>query len=397
MIDKMVIGKVEAFYTKDFSKIEQDEMLSKAISLSKKKNINALIVIDNKDNYKGIISRDRILITKLDPSKTKIKKVMLPAPKVDIHDSLSEAARLMIENEVRILPVYGGEKLFGIIANEDIIHQVVLNNWGNINAENIMTHKLFTLNKNESVGTALDLMREKGIKHIPIIDDSNKLVGIISSNDIVDYIYRRKHRQKVGERVGEKGSVINNPLKGIMVTSLITSEPNDSIREISEKMHKFDVESIIIEKKEKPIGIVTKRDFLEPISQMERENLRLTVQFSIQNFKINKRQRKHIMKDFNSFAEKFAKKLEIGTLFVYIKPQGVSGPGSKRTRLFHCRLKLRARKATFYSSAEGLAVEQAFQIALNKLDKQILRSKLFEKEQKFAREYLESVGIKPPE
>jgi CBS domain-containing protein/ribosome-associated translation inhibitor RaiA len=393
---KMESGKVKEIYKKNFSKIEQDETLSKSLSLIKNNNINALIVIDNKDNYKGIISRDRLLITKLDPSKTKIKKLVLPAPKIEVHTSLSEAARLMIESEVRVLPVFGGEKLFGIIADEDIIHQAVLDNWGDVDAENIMTHKLFTLNQNESVGTALDLMRDKGIKHIPLIDDSNILVGIISSNDIVEYIYRPKNRQTLGERAGEKGSVLNNPLKGIMITSLITSSPNDSIREISDKMHKFDVESIILEKKGRPIGIITKRDFLEPISQMERKNLRLTVQFSIQNFTINETQRKHIMKDFNSFAEKFAKKLEIGTLFAYIKPQGVSGPGSKRTRLFHCRLKLRARKATFYSSAEGLEIEQAFQIALNKLDKQILRSRVFEKEQKFAREYLERVGIKPP-
>lgn len=134
--------------------------------------------------------------------------------------------------------------------------------------------------------------------------------------------------------------------------------------------------------------MVTKRDFLEPIAQMEMARRRLTVQFSAKDVKINEVQRHFIMDDFKSFASRYKETLEAGTLFVYMKTHGTNYKGDQ---LVHCRLQLRTRKGSFFSSSEGYGVEATFQAALDKLDKQILRSQEFEHDSESARTYFRRI------
>jgi len=87
------------------------------------------------------------------------------------------------------------------------------------------------------------------------------------------------------------------------------------------------------------------------------------------------------MDDFESFARMYKETLEAGVLFVYMKTHGTNYKGDQ---LIHCRLQLRTRKGFFFSSSEGWSVEQTFRAALDRLKKQILRSKEFEYNPKFA-------------
>jgi hypothetical protein len=50
------------------------------------------------------------------------------------------------------------------------------------------------------------------------------------------------------------------------------------------------------------------------------------------------------------------------------------GSNYKGDQLIHCRLQLRSRIGAFYSTSEGWDVEQTFRIALDRLERQILRS-----------------------
>jgi hypothetical protein len=150
-------------------------------------------------------------------------------------------------------------------------------------------------------------------------------------------------------------------------------------------MHRFDISSLVVIRKRKPVGILTKRDFLEPIAQMEKPIRRLTVQFSVKDVEIDGIQRGFIMDDFESFTRRYGKTLESGTIFVYMKTHGTNYKGDQ---LVHCRLQLRTVKGSFFSSGEGFGVEQTFHVALNRLESQILSSKEPQYDREFARAYL---------
>jgi len=381
----MVSRIVKDVFSKGFASVREDDTLSSCLSLFKEEMPPVLVVLDSEGKYKGVISRRWLIRSRLDPSVTKVNTLMRPAPAVALHDSLSKAARLMIESEIRQLPVYSGEKLLGFVTDEDIIHGTVMDKWGNSTAEEIMTKKPFVVEEDESVGAVLSLFREHGISHAPVVSDG-KLVGMISIHDIIVHIFQPRQRQTVGEIVGEKVPVLGIPVKGIMAKPVITILPETKLKDAAKKMHKFDISSLVVVRKRRPVGIVTKRDFLETIAQMEMVRRRLTVQFSVKDVKINETQRGFIMDDFKSFARKYKETLEAGTLFVYLKTHGTNYKGDQ---LVHCRLQLRTRKGSFFSSSEGWGVEQTFRMALDRLDSQILRSK--EHEPEFAKTYLRRI------
>jgi predicted transcriptional regulator len=352
-----VVKIVEDVFSKGFLEVHENDTLSSCLSLFKEETPPVLAVLDSKGRYKGVISRKWIIRSSLDASVTKVKTLMRPAPAVTLHDSLSKVAKLMIESEIRQLPVYSGEKLLGFITDEEVIHGAVMERWGNTPVEEIMTKKPYVIEEDESLGAVLSLFRSEGISHVPIVK-YGKLAGMVSIYDIIENVFQPRQVQRIGERVGEKVPVLSLPAKGIMVKPVVTVLPETKLRDAEEQMHKFNISSLVIVSKGRPVGIITKRDFLEPLAQMEKPVQKLTVQFSVK---------------------------ESGTLFVYMKTHGTNFKGDQ---LIHCRLQFRTRKGSFFSSGEGWGVEQTFRLALDRLEDQIVKSTELSYDREFAKGYL---------
>ena len=382
-----MVSSVKDAFSEDVVRIHENDMLSRCLALLKEQSLPGLIVVDNKGKYKGVIARRWIVRSRLDPAKTKVKKLMRRAPTVKLHDSLNRAARLMIEGEVRQLPVYSGEKLVGFVTSESVIHRAVMEKWGETAISAIMTKEVFVLEEDESVGTALGLFREKGISHVPVTREG-KLAGIVSVHDMIEHIFRPTQRRTRGDVVGEKIPVLSIPVKGIMSKPVITVPPDATLSDAEKRMHEFNISSLVIAKKQRAEGIVTKKDFLEPIAQLEKGKKGLTVHFSVKDVEIDEFKKGFMMADFESFARKYTEALDFGTLFVYMKTHGTNYKGGQ---LIHCRLQLRSAQDSFFSSSEGWGVEQTFRLALDRLERKILKSKELESNPKFAKHYLRRI------
>ncbi len=383
---------VKDVFSKEFSTVKENDTLSKCLELFKKEAPPVLSVVDEKGKYVGVIALRWIVRARLNPSATKVKSLMRAAPKIDPDVSLSKAAKLMIQSGVRQLPVFEKEKLRGFVTDETIIHGAVTEEWGNTTIEQIMTKAPYTIETTRSVGAVLSLFREHNISHVPVVE-KGKLVGIISTQDIIEHIFQPNQRQTLGDIKGEKIQVLSIPAKGIMTTPVVTVAPETPLKEAETKMHKFNVHSLAVVSKERLVGIVTKLDFLEPISTMEDIDRRLTVQFAIKGMEIDESARSFMMAEFDGFTRKYKNLLESGTLFVYMKTHGANHKGQP---LIHCRLQLRTVKGIrgfFVSSGEGYGVEPTFRVALDRLDKRILRSKELEFDPTYQREYLGKLGF----
>lgn len=380
---------VEDVFSKNFSTVSENDALSKCLDLFKKEMPPVLAVLDDKGKYVGVIARRWVIRSRLDLATVKVRTLMRPAPKVSLDFSLSKVVKLMIENGIRQLPVFEKNKLLGFVTDENIIHGAVTQEWGNTAIEKIMTKAPHTIEANRSVGAVLSLFREQGISHVPVIDDG-KLAGIISIQDILEHIFQPQRRQTLGEIVGEKVPLISVSAKGIMRKPVITVSPETSLKEAEKKMHDFDISCLVVTAKEKLVGIATKLDFLEPISQMEKAKRKLAIQFGVKGIAINPDQQGFMMDEFDSFARKYQDALESGTLFVYIKTHGASHKG---VPLIHCRLQLKTVKGSFFSSGEGWGVESTFRVALDRLDRRLLRSKELAYNPKYARDFLRKMGM----
>jgi predicted transcriptional regulator len=380
---------VENVFSKKFVTVNENDPLSKCLELFKSEMPPVIAVLDEKGRYAGVISRRWVIRSRLDPSTTKVKSLMRPASKLSKEVTLSKAARLMIESGVRQLPVFEKNRLAGFVTDENIIHGAVTQEWGNTTIEKIMTKAPQVIEANRSVGAVLSLFREHGVSHVPVVDQG-KLTGIISIQDIIEQIFQPRQKQTLGEIVGEKVPVLSIPAKGIMAQPVITVASDASLREAAEKMHKQNVSCLVVMSKERLAGIVTKLDFLEPISQLETVAPKLTVQFGVKGVAINPDQQGFMMDEFEAFAHKYTDALKLGTLFVYMKTHGTNHKG---VPLLHCRLQLRTVKGAFFSSSEGFGVESTFRVALERLDKRLLRSKELSYNPKYARDFLRKVGM----
>jgi len=101
--------------------------------------------------------------------------------------SLLEAAKLMEQNKFGCLPVVNDfGMLVGIITDTDLVRKVVAQGIPvSEPLEQIMTKNVITAESDKTLGFISELMTRHSIKRVPIVDNA-KMVGIISSTDIIN-------------------------------------------------------------------------------------------------------------------------------------------------------------------------------------------------------------------
>jgi len=379
-------------FSKEFNSVKDNDTLSRCLESFKKNMPPVLAVLDEKGKYEGMITRRSILRSRLDPTVAKVRSLKVAAPQVGLDTSLGALAKLMIGSGVRQLPLVDNRKVLGFVTDENIIHAAVGDEWGRTAVEKVMTRAPHTLESNRSVGAVLGVMREFGISHVPIME-GGRLVGMVSIEDILVNIYWPQRRQTLGDIVGEKIETLGLAVKGIMASPVITVSTKMNLRDAEQRMHDRDVSCLAVVDDERLVGIVTKLDFLEPISQLGATvDRKLTVQFGTKDVDVSADQQTFMMNEFDSFSHRFKEAFQQGTLFVYMKSHGDNGV--RETPLVHCRLQFRTARRTFYSASEGWGVEPTFRVALVRLERRLLRSKeLLAYNPKYAKDYLRKIGL----
>lgn len=394
-VNSMALSSLSAtakeVYSQQFNTVLENDAASRCLEGFKKGLPPVLAVLDDKGRYVGMISRRSILRTRLDLSRTKVRSLMTAAPEVSLGDSLSRVAKLMIGSGVRQLPVFEKNKIVGFITDEAVIHAVVGGKWGASPVETVMTRAPHTLESDRSVGAALGLMREFGVSHVPIMD-KGKLSGLVSVQDILESIYYPPIRMGNNDVAGDRITTLGVATKGIMSSPVITVDPKKSLRDCETLMHNHDISCLCVMDGDRLIGVVTKLDFLEPISQLETPERRLTIQFGVKEVDVTPEQQEFMMQEFDGFTRRFQEAFQLGSLFVYMKSH--RGTSMRGTPMIHCRLQFRTARGSFYAASEGWGIEPTFKVALDRLERRLLRSKeLLAYNPRFARDYLRKMGL----
>ena len=120
----------------------------------------------------------------------------------------------------------------------------------------IMTGEVITATADETIKTVCKLMYENDIGSIVIVkrtvDDANKPVGIITERDIV---------RQIGL---SELFVVQAPIRQMMSTPLVTTGPNNPIRDAIEIMQLKKIRRlVVIDDREKMVGIITIKDALK--------------------------------------------------------------------------------------------------------------------------------------
>lgn len=107
-------------------------------------------------------------------------------------DSLSDAYEIMVEWEIRHLPVLAGDALVGILSDRDVILKAEQSEKGivvpHIPVEEAMTPKPLTCGLFTDVAHLAATMVEHRIDSIPVVDESGALAGLVTSSDLLQLL-----------------------------------------------------------------------------------------------------------------------------------------------------------------------------------------------------------------
>ena len=123
------------------------------------------------------------------PTDRKIVPDVITAPQdlatVTPKVTVAEVSELMATRRIGAILVVEKGKLAGIFTERDALVRVIAKGVDpkTTTVAEVMTRNPDTIRPTESVQTALDLMAERGYRHLPVIDDG-KLYGIISIRDL---------------------------------------------------------------------------------------------------------------------------------------------------------------------------------------------------------------------
>lgn len=107
---------------------------------------------------------------------------------VDASLTINETAKMMEDSKVGAVIIMEENTPIGIVTDRDFAVKVAAHAYQiSTPIKQIMSSPLFSINSDESVRAAADLMYGRGIRKLPVIDDGN-IVGIITASDIVNLL-----------------------------------------------------------------------------------------------------------------------------------------------------------------------------------------------------------------
>jgi CBS domain-containing protein len=116
----------------------------------------------------------------------KISEVMTrDVATVQADQTAQEAANFMLTGDAGSIPVTDGDKLIGMITDRDIAVRGVAKGHGpDTLVRDLMTSGLICARADDNVDEVATKMSEAQVRRLPVIDDSENLVGIVSLGDL---------------------------------------------------------------------------------------------------------------------------------------------------------------------------------------------------------------------
>lgn len=247
--------------TSDVVHVEIPGNRDDVLKILKRTGISGVPVVKNK-KIVGIITRKDLLRK---PEETQLGLLMTPKPVIIGPDAdIRQAARLLVEHRIRRLPVVEEGHLLGLISVSDLIHAIAhLKITEEIKTK--YTSNTFALWEETPLPVVGRVMEISGVDAIPILDDENKLQGIISERDLIrnssiedsvgvsDFSNGTDDDEWTWESIRDNHTISfgisrvqlpNRPVKLAMVKNVVAVPHNAEVSECALKMRRARVDQL---------------------------------------------------------------------------------------------------------------------------------------------------------
>lgn len=187
----------------------------------------------------------------MDVKNLKLAELITKPNTVSPNTTLMKTRESILKHKVKRVIVTNKKKPVGIITEKDIakkIYELGSTPIKDVKAKDFKTRKLFTLTRENTVKECAQMMKKHRISVIIILNKDKTLEGIVTETDLVKaFLTKGSDSIKVSK---------------IMQSNVITAAPSDPILHVESLLLKYKISRIIIKRNQKPVGVITFRDFV---------------------------------------------------------------------------------------------------------------------------------------
>ncbi len=179
-----------------------------------------------------------------------------------VNDNISNAIKTMIEKNIGGIPIVDDDNVVvGIVSERDFV-RTVADITTSKSVNKYMSNKVVTASPDISVGEATRTMIEKGFRRIPIVKE-DVLLGIVTASDVMRYLGSGEIFQKL--MTGDVSDAFQVPLKSLILRDIVWTNSSIDIGEAAALMLKNKVGALPIIDDGELCGILTERDIIKAL------------------------------------------------------------------------------------------------------------------------------------
>lgn len=133
---------------------------------------------------------------------TKVRDVMTDRPFTVSPDTpISEVAEVMEREDIGSVPVLEGDQLAGVITDRDIVVRAIAKGKDprGMPVREAWTREVLAVRQDDDLSDAMNAMASYQVRRMPVVDDENRLVGVIAQADVA----LEAKEKAIGEMVEE--------------------------------------------------------------------------------------------------------------------------------------------------------------------------------------------------
>jgi CBS domain-containing protein/ribosome-associated translation inhibitor RaiA len=376
--------------TQEYIEVDVTTRLGKVRALFEDENPKGIVVM-NDGEYETVLTERELLQSHVEDD-AKVAALVKPSrktptPKVRRHEDVRKVARMLVEGGTKVAPVFEGDNLWGIIS-ADAILSVVLENLDTLDVGDIYSDDVVTVAEDDGVGKVINRLREHGISRLPVFNENGRLTGLVTTHDIGDVVVRDMNKQTRGDRSGDVDRILDIPVYDIMSTPVATTTAHESVRDAVERMLDEDFGGLVVtpgDDDDAVEGILTKTDVLRALTYTEEEHLDV----QITNISLlDTISRQDIRKSIEEVASKYE---DMTVIHAHVRfhehKEKLRG-----TPLIQCQIRLRTNRGQAAGTGEGYGAENAFHVALDKLERNVIEMKGMISDEEYRGQLLRKLG-----
>jgi CBS domain-containing protein len=267
---------LDTLMSESFEAVSPSDTVNAVLKKMKELDIHEVPVTSDGKRLLGVVSYGTLLKRRNLSVDAKANTVMMMPQLVTTATPVTEVAELFINSGYREVPVMSNGSIAGMVSRSDLLKVVRdVRELRRIPVSDIMSSDVKSVKLDTSAKDAVQLMSALDVRVLPVVDDNEKIIGIVGIKDIALMNWHERIRMTLGEFTGEKGSVTVK-VGSVAVEPPVVAPPGMELGEAARLMQERHISTLPVVEGGKILGIVTKYDLIELIASLRQRNMMYT-------------------------------------------------------------------------------------------------------------------------